>query len=294
MPAAAATDRDAAPGAASHALHWGAMSKIPKPARRPAPKDIANRQDHDSFAHDELLRLCWQRAAAIAASVLAVTPASLRTSLRAEEARYRHALRKASGLLARWREEGGLPRTASSRLRALLAELERRHASDLPEPELQDIGPVAIVSRTLALPFFERTMRGEPAAREAGFIDLAIAAMQPDSLRIHPGLPMVLQDFSFASGDTAGRIAEIDPGDFRAPRWAVDTVERTVWIDIRPELPPAGLLLRELKVLRQHAPEDAAICIVSDSDDAMLRAMLANEGFRLLSRGWLEDIGPDT
>lgn len=136
--------------------------------------------------------------------------------------------------------------------------------------------------------------RGEERKEQIGFIDFECTIKVPARSCIENGIPYLVKSFRSEHNSIFEHAFDhqypvvSDRDQLQAPQWRIYDEYHTIWIDIRPELPAVGQLLRELKVLRSHSPTNSSIWVIADSVDSQLAMMLKAEGFLISDRSWIE------
>lgn len=145
---------------------------------------------------------------------------------------------------------------------------------------------IDVKSKTVEQIIYET--KGRPGAEreeQIGFIDIECVVKYPYEISLASGLPYDLRELDIHLRHYWNDTTKLD--EFEEPTWEVSTTNETVWIDIRPDLPKLGQLLRELKTLRSYAPENSFICVVTSVADKQSIEILAAEGFILIPHEWL-------
>ena len=157
---------------------------------------------------------------------------------------------------------------------------------DLDEGVLQ----VIVENTTLEHPIVEtKGRRGEERVEQIGFIDMECQIRIPVRAEITSGIPYSIRSFDSLYGSLFEE-RPVKDESINDPQWSVVTEQRAVWIDIRPELPAVGQLLRELKTLRAYAGTGSWIWVFTEFADPEIVDMLHQEGFLLSDRDWIDRI----
>lgn len=129
-----------------------------------------------------------------------------------------------------------------------------------------------------------------PDPKVVGFVDLAVTVLVPQDVKFYAGYLMPCEIFSFGDSknpnardyEYAKELCDIDMG--RVVTTKIQSEAEKIFFDVRPELPALGVLIRELKTLRELLG-DHKICVVTmDEVPDRVASMLENEGFLILRR----------
>ena len=168
----------------------------------------------------------------------------------------------------------------------------------VPVPE--SLVTATVTQRELEQPISE--MRGTVNSSRkvtVGFIDIACCISVPGDLDLQDDLPYFLakkgpsKDLfplpSWLSEEPSKpELATIRAVSMGSPTWKCYPKGEELWIDVRTSEQPVGILLRELKTLREHGPVE---WVVMDNFDDRTKELLVHEGFVPLSRAYLESFG---
>lgn len=280
------------------------MSDLPTAPRLPRPVGHSKSAPYTSDEHGELLHFVWKNLDLLARLLLPPLTskeikkqvAAARTGWQKERA---DALKIANGMLAARHLPGRHAFFRSSELsvaeheqamRVALTDYVKRleQCSTVPPSPAWAIGP-AIDARHLAKPIHQN---GFTEGKRVGYIDIEMTAHALREIQLRSNVPGVLR--TSARGDPAAQyIGESEFEQAVELKWVQLGEHPTFWVDIRPELPPAGQLLRELKTLLEHAPtREVRVALVTNADSES-ESMLRHEGFALITRDQLEALGSD-
>lgn len=257
------------------------MSKIPKTPILKQPASQSKIVDANSVQHEDLLKLCWRKLDALVDTLF---------SPKEEEINERKA-KEIGEFEAQWsigaqiaRERAAESDNAEIKLHYSRIAQEVEAILGKPVAEIDQADTKAkIVKRTLEREIFEEKGRGFSTRKEVvGFVDIEVEISTPHSLDLSHSLPDYLEkaDASVTSrlraialARQAGVSREQDPDKVelyrikgyspRHPAWSSFNKHATYWIDVRTTPKPIGQLLRELKTLRDYAPEGVIVVMES-------------------------------
>jgi hypothetical protein len=189
-----------------------------------------------------------------------------------------------------------------AQLYAAVAQLERVRLPDFDKAELQTIVDHAKVQVPIPAdrhaPLVSNKLAGFVdlvcTVYVASRVDLWFSAAEDEDFPLFEGGSAF--DTSFPCEPDDQKILKLmadHDGELPAPDWLVDLPAKTVWVDIRPEVPPVGQLLQELKTLQQLAgPYTAVLVLFGGAVSSPVRGMLRSEGFSVATVDDLAQISP--
>ncbi|HEY0947461.1 MAG TPA: hypothetical protein VGD81_19415 [Opitutaceae bacterium] len=269
------------------------MSKVPTPLSRPTPRSHRKSSDAATEQHAALLKLVWENLDAAVKNVFSMSDATFESQRIEEEESYRQHADYAASDARKKAAEYDQPRAeALERLGKAVAAMGKKR---IPAPD-NALRTAIITERILEAPIEEqRASRTETV----GFIDIACTVTCPSRLELEDHLPCRLHTIEPSRHEIhRATLFRRDPYDLRdiesqevkAPTWKMRSKVVSLWIDVRTLETPVGQLLRELKTLREFAPMNHQILVVTESVDPAVRSMVNHEGFYIVSREWLEDL----
>jgi hypothetical protein len=238
-----------------------------------------------------LLRLAWRCLDQIVAHIFPVDIEGNAKDVQAAADEVLSAKRLAASHADKDDEAGALARAFLDKLASF--------APGIPDLSSDKYLPT-ITDRRLEVSLVERSLdrSGRPKETVVGFVDV-IATVTIPVPHLSSGIPHRLRkgydddEFAMDEWDTP----KVDPAhgssatphlpipksaveNLKSMSWSAYSPRRCeLWLDVRATDIPVGQLLRELKTLREYAPKDAVVTVVAQAMDDEKAAMLAHEGF---------------
>lgn len=267
------------------------MSNIPASKKMSKPKSMSGDDELSTPEHDKLLGYVWSSIDDILKFGFIVKPELLASDRESAISRYRdhleeeeHRFREVAAggredyeCMRVWRAGGdaaddGIVNKPDAPIASLIAAADRYRALRESEnyPPLPEFGYVVDVNRKN----FQYPLTVQKASRDTivGFVDIMAEVELYDGLTFEADSIFSIKELS---GEEVGKLPA-------PPEWKVETDYAQFYIDVRVTLPPAGVLLRELKTLRELLPEDATILLIGEEIPAEVERILWNEGIRSL------------
>ncbi len=282
------------------------MSKIPKTPILKQPASQSKIVDANSVQHEDLLKLCWRKLDALVDKLFSPN----------EEEIHEKKSKEIGEFEAQWnigaqiaRERAAASDNAEIKLHYSRIAQESEAILGKPVAEVEKaVNQAKIEKRTLEREIFAEKGRGFSTRNEVvGFVDIEVEVAIPHSLDLSPSLPRflekadasvtsLLRSIAIARQADASREQEPDKVELdrikdyspRHPTWTSFNKHATYWIDVRTTPKPIGQLLRELKTLRDFAPEGVIVVMESVGPEEL--CMLENENFAVLTREILESL----
>lgn len=267
------------------------MSKLPKVPKVPRPASKVSHEQASTEAHEMLLRLVWQHIDDLVSARFSSVPVRVLDEAPSAIAKHTEETTSIINALERHVKGDRLNAEIKSSIKHYIP-LCMEYAKKAP-PKLEEDAEalqVTVENTTLERPIVEtKGRRGEERTEQIGFIDLECQIRIPVRAEIDCGIPYSIRSFTSTYGSLfEDRLKKGDP--FENPQWSIVTEQRLIWIDIRPELPAVGQLLRELKTLRTYAGTRSFIWVFTEAVDPEIADMLHEEGFLISDRDWIENI----
>lgn len=286
------------------------MSKIPPPKTIPSPKSVSDKKAASTREHEDLLLLFWQNRDAIADIIYSPDEDRFDATLKRLWRKYQDKLMAVSETVAGFAAsgqsaEGVLPDW--SRLQHHLKVLAKGKMPPLPYDSILSTISEAHLAHELTVQKPLRDDRWRTRTEVVGFVDAycVINALMINRLGFDSdlsGLPTSSDTSRWAMGRWANAANEgITPPSWPESVGNPDShcyLQYGLAVDVRPQLPPIGQLLRELKTLQEYLPTKIGalplgtshVMVVTNEASADIQNVLKHEGFMILTRGWIESL----
>lgn len=265
------------------------MSLIPKPKKVPTPKRLHTTDDLDSAGHQELLDLLWSNLESVVAARTQRRPEWLAAAAQAAQDKFN---RQTSEILQDMElflkaassscDSGAVEkvRTAKSKFEKALSDVAlQQPPADATLPLLswkQYQQPITVT---------KHDRQGQSREESVGYIDIGCSFSLPSGLDIE-GCPFHFQTWDIddhaCSNHDGHELSQLTMGQVS---WRVNRNEtQNFWFDVRATLPNTGVLIQELRVLRELATENTVITLVCEEIPTPVAEVLRHEGFWCLTR----------
>jgi hypothetical protein len=267
------------------------MSKIPKVAKLPKPATKVGSEQVASVAHEELMRLVWENIDDIVSTRFSSLLKKVLDTVPTARTEYTRELKVSIGQLERQIGNSRLDPQTREKVQKYIPLCEAHAKNKLPEFDTNTVR-IEVSETTLERPLVE--VKGKPGdmrEEQVGFIDIECRLRVPVRVNLTSPISNVIQSLDMV-------YLRHFPKSFNGTEkpdanWKVETEERILWIDIRPQLPPLGQLLRELKTLHaydRHSLDGrphAYIWVFTENVEPHIEKMLQQEHFLISDRAWL-------
>lgn len=282
------------------------MSKIPKAPKLKQPASLSKTADSGSVEHEDLLKLSWRKLDALVDRLFSMKPEQV-------EARKSKSIGE---YLDKWRAGAEIARekaaqSGNAEIKFHYSRIAKEIEDILAEP-IAEIDPsdatATIIDRILEREIVEEKGRGFSTRSEVvGFVDIEVTIGIPETLTLSHSLPYCLQVEEESAADLLWDSIEVSRGTKiqernpeqvelyeikgyspNPPAWHAYKKQAEYWIDIRTAPKPIGMLLRELKTLREYAPGEVIVVMETIGPEELL--MLKNERFGVITREILESL----
>lgn len=262
------------------------MSHIPAPKKLPRPMRLQSTDDLDSSAHQALLDFLWCNLETVVASWLRCRPEWLESAADSARVKFNEKtseiVRDMELFIAENADLAGNVSTAKERFEKALSDVL------LPPPPEEALIPELSrkqYQQPITVAKYDR--QGLPRREIIGYIDIGCDLSLPSNLDIE-GCPFYSKSWdSQKSRERRGNcLAELALGPVS---WTVARHKKqNIWFDVRATLPHTGVLIQELRVIRELADSETMVTLVCDQIQTQVAEVLKHEGFWCLSRN---DIG---
>jgi hypothetical protein len=269
------------------------MSKIPKVAMLAKPATKVGSEQVATLAHEELMRLVWENIDVIVSTRLSSLCKKVVDTAPKAGNDYTSELKELIGQLERQVSNPRLDAKAREQVEKYIP-LCQAHAKINPPKLDEDSVRIDISKTTLERPIVE--IKGKPGAlreEQVGFIDIECKLSVPVRVNLTSQIRDVIRALEWT------HLLPF-PKSFKGTekpeaKWNIETEQRILWIDIRPQLPPVGQLIRELKTLRAYdgysptgQQPHAYIWVFTETVEPHIVKMLEQEHFLIFDRAWLK------
>lgn len=267
------------------------MSSIPKPKAIRKPRTLGPDAELDTQEHQQLLDWLWTNLERLIPLWIATKGSVVEDQSKKAIKEYENQVEATLRAYRRCAEIADDQEHVPA-LKSAIKRIEK-HLSDVrtsPPPLPDDSNVTTVASKhyqnEITVRKYDRS--GDERNEIVGYIDVQANLSIFDSCRLW-GCPVESINV-YATGSRKPSAKAYSENQIRPAKWVVSRATQRVWFDVRATLPTAGVLIQELRVLKELAGPGVVVALVAEDISEPLHALLQHEGFWLISKSDMSQI----